>query len=421
VAWGTSVSRRCWGWFLAFLALAVLLGSGRPAFPDRSDAGRQVLMGKRIVENGRDQARSTTGPQRPSDAGPDLFTEALGFEKVTIPGVPRYLWHNGCGPTAAGMVIGYWDGRGFDDLVPGDAGSVTPRTRTMVSSPGNYHDYCVSLDSSGPVRVDLSEEPTGDEHADDSLADFMKTSQSYHGNNYGWSWNHHVDDALLGYVRRVNPAYDPSYARVYHGAAHPDTIWFALVREVDAGHPAVFMVDSNGDGRSDHFVTAVGYDKNHNYGFYDTWDRREHWQPLAPVRGGNKWGVHSAHFLALDGFDWTPGALSVEGSLTWTGVEPGERVAGTLRIANSGPPESGLFWRVAGLPDWGVWEWDPAEGLNLRPEEGVEKLTVSVIAPNRPGVTYRGTLVFVNAEKPDAERFEVEVSLATVERSPGKR
>lgn len=413
MAWGTTVSRCCCARILAFLALPILLGPNGPEAPAPSDARGQVLKGRRIEEPGHDRARSRTGPRRPFDAGPDLPTELLGFEPVRIPDVPRYLWHNGCGPTAAGMVIGFWDGRGYDDLVVGDASRITPHTETMISSSGNYHDYCLSLDPSGPPFPDLSEEPAGDEHADDCLADFMKASQSYHGNHYGGSWNRHVDDALLGYARHVNPAYDPAYARIYHESEHPDRLWFALVREVDAGHPAIFLVDCNGDDETDHFVTVIGYDTNHNYGLLDTWDTEEHWHPIVPLGAGAKWAVYAAHFFTLDSFDWTPGLLEVRGSLAWTGVPPGERVSGTLEVTNRGEPDSGLFWRVASLPDWGVWEWDPAEGLNLGPQEGVEKVTVSVLAPNEPGRTYKGSLVLVNAEKPDEERFEVEVTLAT--------
>ncbi len=397
-----------------FFSLNPTVGAAAP------DDGGQVLMGKQIEEPEHDQARSTTGPRRPADAGLDLPTEALGFEQVTIAGVPRYLWYNGCGPTAAGMVIGYWDGNGFDDLVPGDASVVTPDTEMMVSSTGNYYDYCLPMDSSGPVLPDLSEEPVGDEHADDSVADFMKTSQSYHDNKYGWSWDQHVDDALLGYTRWANLAYDPTYARVYYSSVYPDTIWFALVREIDAGHPAVFLVDTNGDGWTDHFVTVVGYDTNRNYGLYDTWDTEEHWYPLAPIYTGTKWGVYAAHFFTLEGFNWTPGVLDVRGTLLWSDVEPGDKVTATLDIENVGAPESGLFWRLVAVPEWGTWEFDPAEGLNLKPEEGVEELTVSVVAPNKPRTAFSGTLLIVNAENPETERFEIEVSLTTGRRTSGQ-
>jgi len=404
---------------LVSLGLALLVIPAQSPGAEAAVGDSAVLMGKRIEDPEHDQARSTTGPVRPADAGPELPTEILGFEPVTIPGVPRYLWYNGCGPTAVGMLIGYWDGRGFDDLVPGDAGEITSYTETMISSAGNYDDYCLPMDSSGFLLPDRSEEPFGDEHPDDSVADFMKCSQSYHDNKYGWSWDRDVDDALLGYARWANSSYDPTYARVYSGGPQPDAIWFALVREVDAGRPAVFLVDTNGDGWTDHFVTVVGYDTNHNYGLHDTWDTAEHWYPLAPIAAGTKWGVYAAHFFTLGEFDWVPGVLEVRGSAGWDSVAPGGAVRAVLDVENVGRPGSGVFWRVAAVPDWGAWEFEPAEGLNLRPEDGVQELTVSVVAPHKPETTFRGSLVFVNAENPEAERFEIEVSLATAPRRSG--
>ena len=80
-----------------------------------------------------------------------------------------YLWCNGCGPTSAGMVIGYWDGQGFDDLVPGDASMQTAEVNQMMSSTGNYDDYCLPIDLYPNTLDDRSEPPAGDEHPDDDL------------------------------------------------------------------------------------------------------------------------------------------------------------------------------------------------------------------------------------------------------------
>ena len=41
---------------------------------------------------------------------------------IVISGVPAYYWYRGCGPTSAGMIIGYWDGHGYSNLVVGDCG-----------------------------------------------------------------------------------------------------------------------------------------------------------------------------------------------------------------------------------------------------------------------------------------------------------
>jgi hypothetical protein len=52
-----------------------------------------------------DRAQSTTGPEPPS--GVSLASGLTPSPSaVTITGVPAYNWHHGCGPTAAGMVLG---------------------------------------------------------------------------------------------------------------------------------------------------------------------------------------------------------------------------------------------------------------------------------------------------------------------------
>ena len=35
---------------------------------------------------------------------------------VLIDDMPTYIWHRGCGPTALGMIVGFYDLHGFYDL-----------------------------------------------------------------------------------------------------------------------------------------------------------------------------------------------------------------------------------------------------------------------------------------------------------------
>jgi len=80
-------------------------------------------------------AQSTTGPRPARGLAPGARLAEISSPHL-VPGVPAYNWFNGCGPTAAGMLIGYWDGQGFDDLVVGDASSQTPDVEAMISSTG---------------------------------------------------------------------------------------------------------------------------------------------------------------------------------------------------------------------------------------------------------------------------------------------
>jgi len=72
-----------------------------------------------------DDAQSTTGPTPPlglSLAVSETPTLTLAANTVNA---PAYIWRHGCGPTAAGMVIGYWDTHGFSKLYPGTSNSST--------------------------------------------------------------------------------------------------------------------------------------------------------------------------------------------------------------------------------------------------------------------------------------------------------
>ena len=54
----------------------------------------------------------------------------------------------------------------------------------------------------------------------------------------------------------------------------------------------VFLVDTNGNGSTDHFVTVIGYDDStHSYGCLDTWGSAVRWETFAPLASGQGWGI----------------------------------------------------------------------------------------------------------------------------------
>lgn len=249
--------------------------------------------------------QSTTGPIPPPDLDPGLILARA--TAVTIPGVPAYLWHHGCGPTAVGMVVGYWDAS-FANLVPGDAASQTAAVDAMIaddsgfplcSGPASDHfqDYSCPKDySPNPLQTDRSE--TGGAHADNCVGDFMYTSQSAYWNYYGWSWFSHVPQSFTGYVALSDPSLLVTSANHdYSGFG-----WTEYKSEIDQGRPVVLLVDTDGDNSTDHFITGVGYDEaSLTYIAYNTWDRSLHsylWRGMAP---GNTWGIYGVTtFLVSD-------------------------------------------------------------------------------------------------------------------------
>jgi Peptidase_C39 like family len=265
-------------------------------------------------------AQSTTGPTPPP--GVNVTGELSASETaVTISGVPAYYWHLGCGPTAAGMVIGYWDGHGFDDLAPGDVFTQTDAADEMIASEGpasNYSDYCEPLDYSSinPQPLpDKSEDPPGDEHADDSVADYMKTSQSYYSNYYGWSWFSAVGPAMKNYASSVGqPGYSVTTRNLYM-RGNPTLTWDNFRAEIDAGRPVVLLVDSGGDGITDHFVTAIGYDVvggAQEYACLNSWDSSVHRYNFVPLASGQQWGIYGAvtfKIMKLDHILFLPSIL----------------------------------------------------------------------------------------------------------------
>jgi PKD repeat protein len=293
-------------------------------------------------------AQSTTGPEPPPGVSVPGLRRASP-QAVVVPGVPAYDWHHGCGPTAAGMVIGYWDGNGFDLLVPGSAATHTLAVSHMIASEGsasNYSDYCLPLDCDPYVRPDKSEPPEGDEHPDDCVADFMKTSQSHYSNCYGWSWFSPVGPAMESYVHLMgSPAYHATSDNLYMGST---LNWDVFRAEIDAGRPLVLLVDTGGDGRTDHFVTAVGYDVVEDtllYGCYDTWSFTVRWEEFAPLANGQPWGIYGAVALRIVR---APTAIEVSGPLTGTAATAYSFTATVSPVTATLPLT--YVWRVANRP-----------------------------------------------------------------------
>ena len=253
-------------------------------------------------------AQSTTGPERPpwvAEVGARGETPYVSADAVVLSDVPAYTWHHGCGPTAVGMVVGAWDRRGYD-LVPGDAAEQTAAVEQMIASEGpasNYTDYCEPMDASTPeILPDKSEEPIGDEHPDNCVADYMKTSQSRYGNRYGWSFFSDIGPAFRYFVLSAGQGGAiPSSTNLWMRMA-PMLTWEAFRAEIDAGRPMVLLVDTNGDGTTDHFVTAIGYDEaggSRLYACLDTWGSAVRWETFAAIGSGQPWGIYGATLFRL--------------------------------------------------------------------------------------------------------------------------
>lgn len=205
-----------------------------------------------------------------------------------------------------GMVIGFWHANGYEQLVDGDATTQTVAVNAMmaddsdqISCSGAWHDHhqdyaCPYDYAPAPLEPDNSE--GGETHTNNCVADFMMTSRSIVGNYYGWSWFSDMSLGLLGYVQYIDPTIAATAVDVYYD----DFSWDDYKDEIDARRPCVLLVDTGGDGETDHFVTAVGYnDATHEYAVHDTWDEQLHWYTWRRLGSGVDWGIYGVTTVAL--------------------------------------------------------------------------------------------------------------------------
>ena len=221
---------------------------------------------------------------------------------VTLSNVPAYNWYHGCGPTAAGSVIGYYEMQGFTGLFDADGWDsvrATANVKDHISSPTHNAKYDPTPDNpSLPVPEK------------NSLASWFQTSVG--SLQYGWSYLSRSDDSFEGYAAYRGYECDAFYR------SYAATTWETFTAEIDAGRPVMFLVDSDGNGGTDHFVPILGYDDRGGgdlwYACYTTWSESESiaWKQYRPMASGSSWGVGYLTYVELsarDGDCNTDGAI----------------------------------------------------------------------------------------------------------------
>jgi hypothetical protein len=191
-------------------------------------------------------------------------------------------------------------------LVAGSAATQTAAVNAMIADDqgsnscistlfNHYRDYACPIDEApGPLLTDRSQ--TGGAHTDNCVADFMMTSRSASYNYYGWSWFSDVELAFHNYVDLVMPGADPYSS----SQSFTDFSWQEYKTEIDARRPLVLLVDSDADGNTDHFITAIGYDDaTMEYAAYNTWDLGIHWYKWRPMAPGAGFGIYGATLCSL--------------------------------------------------------------------------------------------------------------------------
>ena len=219
-----------------------------------------------------------------------VSSSALGGQ-IVINGVPSYIWYRGCGPTAAGMIMGYWDAHGYPNLITAGNGTNSWTTNQqavmdMIASPEHISDYWGYGDGKDLV-------PPPPLHDDNCVADFMGASSGpilKDGESY----------ENLQYVGMVEYAKYCGYPDANGFYAYFGGLWDIFVAEIDAGRPMEFFVDTDGDNKATHFVTVIGYDDTPSalkYACYDTYNDNVHWYAFAGKASGQLYGIQSGSWF----------------------------------------------------------------------------------------------------------------------------
>ncbi len=206
---------------------------------------------------------------------------------VVIQDVPAYNWYHGCGPTAAGSVLGYWDVHGYSNLFDASGWDVfnTSNVQNQISSPEHNAKYDPTPDVASLPIPPMT-----------SIADYFRTSVDQ---GYGWSLLSDAPAAFTGYSKHQGYTFNATI----EGYGNGNSLWADLIQEINQGHPSMFLVDSDGDSSTDHFVPVLGYDDRGAeglwYGYYTTWSEDEtiQWSLFRGTSSLYRWGVYASTFV----------------------------------------------------------------------------------------------------------------------------
>ena len=239
-----------------------------------------------------------------------ILDERRLLKATIIPGVPAYLSRHGSGPTAAAMVLAYHDAHGFPELLPGDASVQTNRVNLAIASQEHYDDYCLPLDAPPTILPDKSELPEDKRHSDNCLADHCLTSRSLFGNYYGQTRGIDLEPGIEEFGRAGD-----RYITTVATYPFAQVEWTTIRNEVLSKRPIVFLVDADGDGLEDLFVTVTGIyteDDINYFGCFNTLDGDLHWYEYRPAGSGVPWGVASVHIVAVSYGVFPPANVKLE-------------------------------------------------------------------------------------------------------------
>jgi hypothetical protein len=257
----------------------------------------------------------------------DAIIDTLSFYQQggNLSNAPSYYWDYGCSPTAAGMMMGFYDRNGYagytyNNLVPGGTaesstwplthGSSSPLADSVIASQGYIHDFYADDHNRGFTNyLHKNDDVKTQFHSFNSLGDFMGTSQDSAGNSDGMTafyyfmdgykftaqdavtygvWN---KDGMFGIAEYFSYAgyaanLGSFFTQHIYDSSDPYGFTFAnYVAEINAGRVVMIQLDG-------HSMFGYGYGTGNTIDFYDTWSNT----PQTMTWGGSysgmtQWGV----------------------------------------------------------------------------------------------------------------------------------
>lgn len=160
---------------------------------------------------------------------------------VVLSGVPEYTWYYGCSPTSGGMLMGYWAGKGYTQLLPGVTNPMVQSTGVNAAIASSAH-----INAGGTYGT-----YTG--HTADCIADFMQTAN-------GSTSGPNIASGLAAWTSYVGLTATTTYSEVSY---YSGTFSYAVfVSEINASRPMLLNLVTYAASYSawvGHTVLAYGY------------------------------------------------------------------------------------------------------------------------------------------------------------------
>jgi hypothetical protein len=258
----------------------------------------------------------------------EASTIGSSAQGTILSSAPDYEWWYGCSPTSAGMMMGYYDikgygGKSYSNLVPGRVAELTtfPSTDKLylyqaqyaIASPGYIQAFYRNANSTDYGLRTLYFGVSGDDKpalhpTPDSLADYMGTSQDSVNSSNGSTWfyyftngskfyatdafNYSVwqQDGMFGMYEYVNAMGYAApmgnfYTQLTDNQASLGFTFADYMAEIDAGRVVMIQVEG-------HSMFGYGYGPDNTVYLHETWVEGQDWMTWGgSFQGMTMWGV----------------------------------------------------------------------------------------------------------------------------------